>query len=75
MTYSGAERECEKSDFADGHCGYLSLKKEFELWVSHREEINQTVQSRARKTASTPISCRRERFTGRRAATSSMLCD
>ena len=44
MTYSGAERECENLTFADGHCGYLSLKKEFELWVSHREEINQPVQ-------------------------------
>ena len=44
MSYRGAERECENLTFADGHYGYLSLKKEFELWVSHREEINRTVE-------------------------------
>ena len=44
MSYRGAERECENLTFADGHYGYLSLKKEFELWVSHREEITRTVE-------------------------------
>lgn len=43
-SYRGAERECESLTFADGHFGYLALKKEFELWVAHREEINQTVK-------------------------------
>ncbi len=43
MSYHGAERECENLSFADGYYGYLSLKKDFKLWVSHREEINQTV--------------------------------
>ena len=62
MSYRGAERECENLTFADGHYGYLSLKKEFELWVSHREEINRTVE----------VLCWRARFTGRRAATSFM---
>ena len=33
MSYRGAERECENLTFADGHYGYLSLKKEFELWA------------------------------------------
>lgn len=43
-SYNMAERKCEELVFPDGHFGYLALKKDFELWVSHREKINQTVK-------------------------------
>ena len=58
MSYRGAERECENLTFADGHYGYLSLKKEFELWVSHREELNRTVEVLRENGQSRPCSDR-----------------
>ena len=71
MSYRGAERECENLTFADGHYGYLSLKKEFELWVSHREEINRTVEV-LRENGVNADFLLAGTVTGRRAATSFM---
>ena len=42
--YQGAERQCERLKFADGHFGYLALKDEFDLWVAHKTEINGTIR-------------------------------
>lgn len=71
MSYRGAERECENLTFADGHYGYLSLKKSLNCGCRIGRKSTGPWKFCA-KTASMPIFCWRARFTGRRAATSFM---